>query len=1063
MEGSSSRYEGFISCRGPSYEVARELALQLQNAGVRCAWQGCIADEEGADHVLKAVEYISSTGFSVILLHPGFHERSDGDHLNFQFLEIQRIVSKFLNEGRKRGPDGRSTSYAPIVVMLSETQDRNASWFQDTLNRLRIHDYPAASIYEQLDPVPRRLWIDDFRTPNSEARRASIKAAVETISQRAARIRELRSQAPAADQSPSPAAAQNSAQALLEAYIEKSATAWQKGKVAVAGQSQKRRSLDGALEFESARFMELEGLLQPNMLQQGEQQRQPVSALLFTPQQGIVYLTGEAGAGKTTVAAATALAYAWKWRPEKFRRKLDAFAEGSWLKAAETYLGAGPVFYPICLSIARLAAILPDPEHVTSGELVEAITQRMQEEVSSKAGAARTEVTADDFEKLMERERTVLILDGLDEVPVEVARAIRSAADDLYSQLRQDNADRFRLIMTGRPAGLSENKGDIFVQLQGADWSKVEEFVRRYVSSQHDKAREQERYTLLMEQIYRRYSSPHKSDYRLVRRPLLLKLFCWNYWNNGRFIHDLSFCEEVVEHLTADRKFQALRQALADKDADEAAVAATARRILGWLALRTFQNKLDSRGANEASLEKARDDLAIQHAEFGLVQITPGAALKIIRELEAETNLLSTADQRLTFKNHMLFCEFLVSEAIAGRDPAELVKAIGPSQIGNWSNALTFAERRLRRSVPEGSSGQEGWPYSAVLLSQAERLAAQDRQKDAANLHSVALSVLEENQEAECAEVPEIVHQAIRVYLAIRATLKVDERHKRIHALLRLGERLGAGPQRKAVQTIFDALLHPRRHWVECRAPGLPEGYRLADAPVHVAAYRVFSEAGDRQDPDLWDHLPPDAELAMLRTAPLGSPDCDANGAAIWAAQKDTPGGPVVGVNWFEAVAYCKWLTRRLREEGSLDDDEIIRLPTESEWRIVADLCANGRPYPFGKEIDPELANTGFLNLNGPSPAGVFAPCGPGLYDFGSNVRCWTTHHGDAPDAVWPPRQPRWQDEFWNIDDKPRVGGGSWACIQPGSFRASVRPATFDPDSRSRLTGMRLARVRQAV
>src|SRR5436190_1520250 len=37
---------------------------------------------------------------------------------------------------------------------------------------------------------------------------------------------------------------------------------------------------------------------------------------------------------------------------------------------------------------------------------------------------------------------------------------------------------------------------------------------------------------------------------------------------------------------------------------------------------------------------------------------------------------------------------------------------------------------------------------------------------------------------------------------------------------------------------------------------------------------------------------------------------------------------PVVGVNWFDAVAYCAW---RSQEEGRR-----VRLPTEAEWELAA-------------------------------------------------------------------------------------------------------------------------------
>lgn len=53
---------------------------------------------------------------------------------------------------------------------------------------------------------------------------------------------------------------------------------------------------------------------------------------------------------------------------------------------------------------------------------------------------------------------------------------------------------------------------------------------------------------------------------------------------------------------------------------------------------------------------------------------------------------------------------------------------------------------------------------------------------------------------------------------------------------------------------------------------------------------------------------------------------------------------PVTLVNWFDAVAYCRW---RSEAEGSA-----IRLPTELEWEKAA-RGTDGRLYPWGDHFDP--------------------------------------------------------------------------------------------------------------
>jgi formylglycine-generating enzyme required for sulfatase activity len=62
-----------------------------------------------------------------------------------------------------------------------------------------------------------------------------------------------------------------------------------------------------------------------------------------------------------------------------------------------------------------------------------------------------------------------------------------------------------------------------------------------------------------------------------------------------------------------------------------------------------------------------------------------------------------------------------------------------------------------------------------------------------------------------------------------------------------------------------------------------------------------------------------------------------------WHDQKwNNPLAPVVGITWFEAEAYCAWL--------SAEKGKIVRLPTEVEWERAA-RHTDGREYPWGNEF----------------------------------------------------------------------------------------------------------------
>lgn len=100
---------------------------------------------------------------------------------------------------------------------------------------------------------------------------------------------------------------------------------------------------------------------------------------------------------------------------------------------------------------------------------------------------------------------------------------------------------------------------------------------------------------------------------------------------------------------------------------------------------------------------------------------------------------------------------------------------------------------------------------------------------------------------------------------------------------------------------------------------------------------------------------------------------------------------PVVGVSWYEAMAFCHWLSQHATFNPA---GATFTLPSEAEWEYAARGMIR-RSYPWGAEPpDEERANFGD-RYGAPTVVGCFAlgATSEGVYDLGGNVWEWTRSH----------------------------------------------------------------------
>jgi len=127
------------------------------------------------------------------------------------------------------------------------------------------------------------------------------------------------------------------------------------------------------------------------------------------------------------------------------------------------------------------------------------------------------------------------------------------------------------------------------------------------------------------------------------------------------------------------------------------------------------------------------------------------------------------------------------------------------------------------------------------------------------------------------------------------------------------------------------------------------------------------------------------------------------------------PEQPVVAVSWFDAAAYCEWLTKITGRR--------YRLPTEAEWERAARGGVEGKLYPWGDAPPESLVDYSRRWKNGPEPVARYAPNAYGLYDICENVHEWCA---DWYDPGYYARSPERNPQGPAAGQRRASRGGSW-------------------------------------
>ena len=197
-------------------------------------------------------------------------------------------------------------------------------------------------------------------------------------------------------------------------------------------------------------------------------------------------------------------------------------------------------------------------------------------------------------------------------------------------------------------------------------------------------------------------------------------------------------------------------------------------------------------------------------------------------------------------------------------------------------------------------------------------------------------------------------------------------------------------------------------------------GFKIASYPVTYQQYLAFLEHPDGfRNPDWF------AGLAVHPRDP---------GRQF----RPIPNHPAENISWYDAVAFCRWLSAMSGIE--------VRLPADWEWQLAASGSGDGSRYAWGEQWDNDGANT--------LESGLGRSVAVGLYPHGATAEGVHDLHGN----VWEWCLNSLSETAIEVIDYASNGarvvrGGSW-LVAPTFARSSFR-GWDDPELRYPALGFR--------
>ena len=606
------------------------------------------------------------------------------------------------------------------------------------------------------------------------------------------------------------------------------------------------------------------------------------------------------------------------------------------------------------------------------------------------------EAAKDFFDDLLEHGDVLLMFDGLDEVVEASERKI--VRDQITRLLNHPLYKRHRCLVTAREAGYKDAPfGDEFLRcdIQPMSQEQIQCLVSRWCACLPDmEANAEQQILTIIERMNK--EREEKGQALLIATPLMVTMIVTVRYSQRELPKERAKLYDVVVKIILQKQYGA------DADVHGAREALITwggppDKQREWLSHLAFHMQQRGTGGAVADESTVREILTTALAERGETErVKP-----FVQAMRKRGGLFEERGEQFRFM-HLTFQEFLAAEYLSSEWPAH------QAQLAKWVTDSWWRETLLL-TIGKLDSPTPFRQRKAFIDALLDLKTSAEAQVAAAEVVAQGLldlrepdNILQERAQERLAKIFTEGTLLNQVSPPLRANAGI--------ALAQIGD---PRPNVMTVDGMEFCYVPAGPFWMgsddgeEDAKPlhqvDIPYGYWMGRYPVSNAQFEEFVQAGGYGMKRFWTEAEVHGfwEDGQIR---------DRTRPRNYGSPYNLPNHPVVGVTWYEAVAFMRWLTEKWGSE--------VRLPKEREWEKAARgglqiptkvlICPvsqlshpaslpmqtnplSQRDYPWGNDIDPIQTNYDNSRIGHPNTLGSFSKGESpyGCEEMSGNVQEW--------------------------------------------------------------------------